>query len=91
MAREYSFNDRDRPKWGSEDPRPLRRDDQAERLAAAELARRVANGVQRLSGTHERSANTRSFLVEPGQVQRANDGSLIIDWQGVGEGDYPSE
>ena len=93
MAREFSFNDPDRPKWGSDDPMPGRSDPHAERIESAQLARQIHDQM-RLSGTDEvvntrRFDNSEEFADFGAIVSRDAVGRLRIDW--ARESDQPRD
>ena len=68
-----------------EDPLPGRHDAHAARLANAEQARRIA-ASQRLAGSHDESARSRTFLTEEFDsiVRRDAVGRLVVDWSRAG-------
>ena len=83
MGTTQLFGDPDRRP--PEDPFPGRHDAHTTRLANAEQARRIA-ASQRLAGSHDESARTRTFLTEEFDpvVRRDAVGRLVVDWNQAG-------
>jgi hypothetical protein len=86
VAREFSYNDPDRPVWGCADPLAGQRPNpDQDRMANADLARSI-HASQRLAGTSE-IANTRHFTPEGYEqvVHRDAVGRVRVDWDRVSD------